>query len=56
MTMMMMMMMMMIIITGLIFTTITSTVAAKADTANRSYKIPPRNITLGKFKVQYCPT
>jgi hypothetical protein len=42
-------------ITGLILTTITSTVAAKADTANRPYQIPPWNTTLGKFKVQYCP-
>jgi curli biogenesis system outer membrane secretion channel CsgG len=49
-------MMMMMMITGLIFTTITSTLAAKADTAKRPYQIPRRKMTLGKFKVQYRPT
>ena len=46
----------MMIITEIILTIITSTVAAKADTANRRYQIPSRNTTLGKFKLQYRPT
>ena len=45
----MMMVMMMMTTTGLILTTITSIVAAKADTANSPHQIAQRNTTLGKF-------